>query len=314
MDKPLVSLIIPTYNRAHYLGETLESIISQTYDNWECIVVDDGSKDHTKELLGFYCDIDNRITYHKRPVGTQKGPNSCRNLGFELSKGDFINFIDSDDILLEHALEKKIKNIKDNNVLISTLKYIDQNKRLIDLEHKYISKNNLIEDYFIGQVTFYTFTPFWERSFLEGQAEMFDEKITNLDDWDFNLRMLYQKPKIDYLHEPLILYRLHEESLSREINKLNFKELKSEFNARKKHFNLLKKNKEVNLLNLKIYDKNRCKSKLRAALAVQHPQKFSLLGMLLKRQILLGDFTGLFKAAFGYFTILCFKKGDRLLR
>lgn len=314
MNGPLISLIIPTYNRAHYLGETLDSIISQTYDNWECIVIDDGSEDHTVELLEFYCNRDKRISFHKRPSGTKKGPNACRNFGFELSKGDFINFIDSDDILFEYALEKKIENINDNDVLISTVKYIDEEKRLINIPHKYIFRNNLIEEYFIGEVTFYTFTPFWERSFLNGQSEMFDENITNLDDWDFNLRMLYQKPRIKYLHEPLILYRLHEESLSREINKLNFKELKSEFKAREKHFDLLKTNNEVNLRYLKIHDKNRCKNKLRAALAIDHPKKFSLLRMLVKRQIALGDFTDLFKTVFGYSTILLFQKGDRLLR
>ena len=70
---PLISIVVPTYNRAHLIGETLETIISQSYKNWECIVVDDGSMDYTKELLMFYCEKEQRIRYHICPKERQKG-------------------------------------------------------------------------------------------------------------------------------------------------------------------------------------------------------------------------------------------------
>ena len=83
MNNPLVSIIIPTYNRAHFIGETLESVLAQTYHNWECIVIDDGSTDYTDELMEFYCEKDSRIQYYHRPSHKPKGANACRNYGFE---------------------------------------------------------------------------------------------------------------------------------------------------------------------------------------------------------------------------------------
>lgn len=95
----LVSIIIPTYNRAHLLGETLNSVMAQTYRNWECIVVDDGSTDHTNELLEFYNKKDSRIQYHHRPKSYPKGANPFRNYGFKLSHGEYVQWFDSDDII-----------------------------------------------------------------------------------------------------------------------------------------------------------------------------------------------------------------------
>ena len=81
LSKVEVSLIIPIFNRVDYIGETLESIIEQSYKEWDCIVVDDGSTDHTEELLEFYCEKDPRISFIKGHTFT-KGANACRNYGF----------------------------------------------------------------------------------------------------------------------------------------------------------------------------------------------------------------------------------------
>ncbi len=107
--QPLVSIIIPTYNRAHLIGETLDSVLAQTYKNWECIVVDDGSTDYTNELLEFYCAKDARYQYHHRPKNRTKGANACRNYGFELSKGEYVQWLDSDDLLSEDKIEAQMK-------------------------------------------------------------------------------------------------------------------------------------------------------------------------------------------------------------
>ena len=76
---PLVSIIIPTYNREHLIGETLDCVISQTYTNWECIVVDDGSHDNTPEVIKSYFNNDERIKFYNRPDYKNKGASSCRN-------------------------------------------------------------------------------------------------------------------------------------------------------------------------------------------------------------------------------------------
>ena len=103
-------MIIPTYNRSDLLGNTLDSVISQTYTNWECIVVNDSSIDYTSELMEFYCEKDKRIKFYHRPHSLTKGANSCRNYGFEVSKGEYIQWFDSDDLMHPEKLNLKLKN------------------------------------------------------------------------------------------------------------------------------------------------------------------------------------------------------------
>lgn len=311
---PLLTIIIPTYNRAHFLSETLDSIITQTYPNWECIVVDDGSNDYTEELLEFYCEKDSRITFHKRSLKHLPGPNGCRNFGFKKSRGKWIKFFDSDDILVPEALNLHLEKLSENDVIITKVKYIDEEGNKLHFEHRYLPENNIIEDYFIGRLTYYTFGPLWNRNFLQKQPFLFDEKIRNFDDWDFNLRMLYKKPRMAYIHKPLILYRLHEDSLSRELINLNYEEVKSEFYARKKHLNILKKELQVDVLSLRNYDKNRCKAQLKKALILNHKKKFALYRMLSKRQYELFEMKEFIKTTIGYLSYSLFGKGERFFR
>lgn len=90
----LVSIIIPTYNRAHLIGETLDSVLAQTYTNWECIIVDDGSSDNTDEVVGAYVKKDNRFKYYHRPDEHLPGGNGARNFGFKMSQGEYVNWLD----------------------------------------------------------------------------------------------------------------------------------------------------------------------------------------------------------------------------
>ena len=107
---PLISIIIPSYNRAHLISETLDSIIAQTYENWECIIVDDGSTDNTLEILGKYRKKDNRFRYYQRPQDRLQGGNAARNYGYEQSTGEYIQWFDSDDLMHPLKLQLKIEN------------------------------------------------------------------------------------------------------------------------------------------------------------------------------------------------------------
>jgi len=240
LKKPLISIIIPTYNRAHIISDTLNSIIAQSFTNWECIVVDDGSTDNTSEVLSSYIKKDNRFRYYKRPENKQKGPCSCRNYGFEISKGDYINFFDSDDLLKPEAYEKALgcfHEITDAVIMSSALTDFKTGKQININKTKSL---NLLTDYFVGEVTFLVCGPLWKREFLEQQAYLFDENIGNIDDWDFNLRMLYVKPELAFLEDILIYYRMHPNSFSKEPRKLNKIEIASDFVARDKHLKLIK--------------------------------------------------------------------------
>ncbi|MDQ6529618.1 glycosyltransferase [Flavobacterium sp. LHD-85] len=312
--KPLVSIIIPTYNRGHLIGETLESILSQTYKSWECIVVDDGSTDNTEDLLKDFMSKDNRIQYHKRPVEILKGPNACRNFGYQISKGEYIKWFDSDDLMYDDLLEKHFFSIN-NNFDCSVCKIVHSDLETnVLLGENNIIPNNLVEDYLVGNITFYVSGPLWKRTFLEQQKKMFDEKISNLDDWDFNLRMLYQEPKINYVNEVLISYRIHNDSLSREIVKCNFEEIISEFKARRKHLLILIWKKKIQTVAFKEFIISRNKFYLREALLQKSKYDFYLFKNLLFTQILLFDINGMFKSFAGYFGLKFFNKGYNLFK
>src|ERR1039457_5929793 len=101
-DKVLVSVIMPTYNRGYVVGEAIESILNQTYDNIEVVVVDDGSTDNTQEKLKEYGDRI-RVVYQRN-----SGPAAARNRGIRAARGEIIAFLDSDDVWLPTILERQV--------------------------------------------------------------------------------------------------------------------------------------------------------------------------------------------------------------
>ena len=312
--KQLISIIIPTYNRAHLITQTLDSILAQTYTNWECIIVDDGSTDNTEEIVKTYCAKDTRFQFFKRPMHLPKGPNACRNYGFELSEGEYVNWFDSDDLYLPFAFEKFIKNFNHEvDTVVSKIEKVD-GVTLKKINENNIISNELLQDYLIGVVTFYVCGPLWKKTFLINQNELFDEKITNLDDWDFNLRMLYQNPKIVFVNEPLIQYRIHNTSLAHEINKLNYKEILSELKAREKHVKLLSKSKIIDSNILKNYIKERCNYFFRESMVKKDANRFKYFTLLLKQQIKTYDYLGIVKTIFAFIIFRVFNKGYQLLK
>lgn len=103
MYTPLISIIVPCYNQAQYLPETLRSVLDQVYQNWECIIVNDGSPDNTEEVALEWCAKDSRFQYLKKENG---GLSDTRNYGIKHSKGKYIQVLDSDDkISKDYSLE-----------------------------------------------------------------------------------------------------------------------------------------------------------------------------------------------------------------
>ena len=101
-----ISVVMPTYNRAHFLGKAIDSVLSQTYGNFEVIIIDDNSKDNTADLLKKYKDT--RIKYVKNTEN--RGCGVARNQGMELARGDYITFLDSDDEIFSTKFEKQLEN------------------------------------------------------------------------------------------------------------------------------------------------------------------------------------------------------------
>lgn len=127
MKEKLISVIMPTYNCAKFIGETIETVIAQTYKNWELIIVDDCSKDNTNEIVDKYILKDNRIKYHR--LDTNQGAAMARTKAMELANGNYMAFLDSDDLWKNDKLEKQIKFMEENNYNFTCTAYeqIDEN-------------------------------------------------------------------------------------------------------------------------------------------------------------------------------------------
>lgn len=217
----LVSIIIPTYNRAHLICETLDSIIAQTYQDWECIVVDDGSTDKTEILINSYIKIDSRFQYHKRPEHKPKGANACRNYGFELSKGSFINWFDSDDIMLPNKLKLQVKALSEQKdfpyCICQSLWFDNTTNSSLGLRSKSIYSDNRFEDYCLQKVFWLTTAPLWRKTFLMENELSFDESLHQSQEYDFHIKALSISDNYAVIIEPLVTIMKHSESISHNI-------------------------------------------------------------------------------------------------
>ena len=217
MEKPLVSVIIPTYNRAHLIGETLDSIIAQTYTNWECIVVDDGSTDNTDEVMDRYCTKDQRIQYHHRPKNRPKGGNACRNYGFELSKGEYVNWFDDDDLMFPKKIEiqiEQIHNTKYDFAVCQTIMYDKKLMRKIGLRANKLKSDNIFEDYILSRIFWLTGAPLWKKEFLKFNNLHFDEYLYQAQDYDFHMRVLNISKNYYSYENTLVQVNSHESNMS----------------------------------------------------------------------------------------------------
>ncbi len=210
MNHPLVSIIIPTYNRAHLIGETLDSVLAQNHTHWECIVVDDGSTDETEQLLNEYCKKDSRFKYHHRPANKPKGANSCRNYGFEMSIGEYVNWFDDDDVMLEDFLKIKVNAFTTEVDLVICSGYFWDS--LLDNRVKMHLENvfDLFKDFVLWKQHIITNSVLFRKSFFKDK-KLFSYKITRGQEAELFSRLFFQLSKNSYsiVNYPLFLYRQH---------------------------------------------------------------------------------------------------------
>lgn len=217
----LVSIIIPTYNRAHLLGETLDSILAQTYTHWECIVVDDGSNDHTETILIKYSRKDPRFKYFSRPIDKQKGANSCRNYGLEKSKGDYIQWFDSDDLMHPEKLEIKIKYAlsKKADIVVDTHTTESRINLTNTPKFEIFESADFYVDYILGKKPVITNDVMVRRSIVASRR--FNENLHKAQEYEFFTRLFEQKLKYCFVDLPLTQYRESNDSISKNTSKGN---------------------------------------------------------------------------------------------
>jgi glycosyltransferase involved in cell wall biosynthesis len=183
----LVSIIIPTYNRVHLLGQAIDSVLNQTYKEWECIVVDDGSIDHTEELLEFYLE-DHRIKFLKRE-SQPKGASHCRNIGLREAKGEYCMFLDSDDLLLPHCLESRINFSQEfytNKFWVFPMFTEHKGERKV-LEIP--EAKNYISEFLRYRIHWQTMCTFWRTDFVRS-IKGFNPAYPRLNDPEVHIRAM----------------------------------------------------------------------------------------------------------------------------
>lgn len=208
--KDLVSVIIPTYNRAHLIKRSAESVLNQTYFNLELIIVDDGSTDNTEEVVKTLDD--ERVIYIKQP---NQGACAARNNGIDHAKGEFIAFQDSDDVWHEDKLEKQIKCLRETGAdLVLCNRVVCQNE-LKDSENHIFNKGflerntlpyGICPQMFLGASTIF-------------KKNKFDIEMPRYQDFELLLR-LQKKCRIYYDEDPLVDYYMQEDSISTNNKKL----------------------------------------------------------------------------------------------
>jgi glycosyltransferase involved in cell wall biosynthesis len=215
--KPTVTILLATFNRAHLISKTLDSILAQSYSNWECIIVDDYSIDTTKEVVDEYLQKDNRFNYFLKTEKYKKGLSGSRNFGLDIAasrKAQFIQLFDDDDIMHPQKLKLQISPmIVDNSLDFSVCKYRHYygdevlKFELQDEDCKIVS-DNLFEDFFLGKMGINSLGQIWKGDLL--LKYRFDENLLYAEERDLYLRIfLYEKPKYKNIDYVLFYYRKH---------------------------------------------------------------------------------------------------------
>ncbi len=221
MEKELISIIVPIYNVEKYLRQCLESISEQTYKNFECLLINDGSPDNSTEICREYVEKDARFRYFEKENG---GLASARNLGIKYSKGKYTTFIDSDDWVESDYLEVLHSKIKEYNTdfVISSYKKFDMDE---DCFYLHIWDQDYYEKIWTSQELLTqlpnlenydgSYTVSWGKLFKRSLFDkiLFNEQRKFGEDFECSFKLYLSMTSCLYIHKALYNYRVHSESM-----------------------------------------------------------------------------------------------------
>ena len=204
-EAPMVSVVIPTYNRASMIARAVRSILTQTFEDWELIVVDDASTDNTEAVVSSFTDP--RIRYRKHQVN--RGGSAARNTGIRNARGEYVAFLDSDDEWLPNKLELQVEAFEDSDgdigLIYTGLINQYRNEESIELVPKY--RGNLRRNLLIQNVVGSTSTPMIRKDVLVSVGG-FDPRFPARQDLDLWVRIA-KKCTIDFISSPFVI--IHKE-------------------------------------------------------------------------------------------------------
>lgn len=226
---PKVSVIVPCYNQAQFLAETLDSVLAQTHENWECIIVNDGSTDNTETVAMDYCDRDKRFIYHKKENG---GLSSARNAGLYIAQGDYVQFLDSDDILLPNKFEYQIRMMETEKSDVCLCHHSMFTTDINQTWENFFSQSTY-------DLTYHGFVYNWgetfvigihsglfSHSFLKNHHIHFDEHVYALEDWLFWVSIIRAKGIVCEIQDKLTLYRVQTSSMTHDKKRMQSNRLR----------------------------------------------------------------------------------------
>lgn len=192
-DFPAVSIIVPTFNKSELLKETIKSVIEQTYQNWECIIVDDDSTENNLQLVSEFSKIDKRISFFSRSdFAKPKGANSCRNIGIENAKGNYLIFLDGDDVLLPICLAQRVKFMESNPHLdfaVFQMQLRDEDLNYIESKPIVKFKENYLEAFLSHEIPWAITCPILKLQTVK-KVKGFDESFPRLQDPELFIKIL----------------------------------------------------------------------------------------------------------------------------
>lgn len=205
----MISVILPTYNRADIISKSVNSVLKQTYTDFELLVIDDGSNDNTEEIIKKFND--RRIRYIKNDTD-KHGPAVARNIGIRECVGEYIAFNDSDDEWYEYKLEKQLNFLKEKNadIIFCVMHKKGKGKEQLIPDKNFSQNKCTVENILKGS---FTGTPalFGKAKCLKG--DLFDEKINSNEDWELVIRLI-QRYKVIYQNEKLVEVSVTDNSVS----------------------------------------------------------------------------------------------------
>jgi glycosyltransferase involved in cell wall biosynthesis len=210
-----ISVIVPCYNQANFLDEALKSIFKQTYGNWECIIVNDGSDDDTAAVSSIWVNKDHRFKYE---IQENKGLSEARNKGLQLATGDLIQFLDADDAIDEKKFEsdlKALENIKETSIVVSNFRTFTNDLKktyspYCEINEELLCFNNILVKWATNSI------PIHCGLF---KAKLFDTfrfpaELRAVEDWVMWVTLFKENPIVIFIDEPLAFYRRQPASLT----------------------------------------------------------------------------------------------------
>jgi glycosyltransferase involved in cell wall biosynthesis len=206
---PLVSVIMNCHNGEKYLKEAIDSVIAQTYDNWELVIWDNKSTDNTRDIVSSYSD--HRIQYYCSTEFTPLG--EARNLAIKKSKGELIGFLDDDDLWLSDKLEMQVPVFNDEKIgiCICDSYFFNETGVIKQIYKKKKPPTGMVFKELLGKYFISLETAMIRRSSLDALNEWFDPRFNMIEEYDLFVRIGYQW-ELEYVDKVLAKWRVHKNS------------------------------------------------------------------------------------------------------